>query len=68
MRQLEPGAHRSTRADEPAVVMGGSGAVVTFRELDDRSKRLAQLLHEAGMRPGGHRTPDPHDVDDTNVA
>jgi acyl-CoA synthetase (AMP-forming)/AMP-acid ligase II len=54
MGQLEPGAHVSTRGDEPAVVMGGSCAVVTFRELDERSKRLAQLLHAAGMRPGDH--------------
>jgi long-chain acyl-CoA synthetase len=51
---MEPGDHVSTRGDLPAVVMGSSGAIVTYRELDERSKRFAQLLHAAGLRPGGH--------------
>ncbi len=34
--------------------MGTSGRVVTYRELDDESNRLAQLLHAAGLRPGDH--------------
>ena len=34
--------------------MAGSGQVVTFRELNDESNRLAQLLHAAGLRPGDH--------------
>jgi acyl-CoA synthetase (AMP-forming)/AMP-acid ligase II len=34
--------------------MGGSGAVVTYRELDDRSNRLAQLFRARGLKPGDH--------------
>lgn len=34
--------------------MAGSGAVVTFRELDEESNRLARLLRAEGLRPGDH--------------
>jgi acyl-CoA synthetase (AMP-forming)/AMP-acid ligase II len=34
--------------------MADSGEVVTYAELDERSKRLAQLLHADGLRPGDH--------------
>ncbi|WP_067480793.1 acyl-CoA synthetase [Actinomadura hibisca] len=40
--------------DKPAVIMAGSGRVVTYRELDEESNRLAQLLHAEGLRPGDH--------------
>ncbi|GAA2721625.1 acyl-CoA synthetase [Actinocorallia aurantiaca] len=40
--------------DKAAVIMGGTGRVVTFKELDEASNRLAQVLHEAGLRPGEH--------------
>src|ERR1700678_1449042 len=39
--------------DRPAVIMG-AGTVVTFRELEDRSNRLAQYLYSQGLRPGDH--------------
>ena len=39
--------------DRPAVIMG-TGTVVTFRELEDRSNRLANFLHHQGLRPGDH--------------
>ena len=32
--------------------MAGSGEVVTFRELDEESNRLAHLFRAAGLRPG----------------
>jgi long-chain acyl-CoA synthetase len=51
---MEPGAFVATRGDHPAVVMATSGEVVTYAELDERSKRLAQLLHAGGLRPGDH--------------
>jgi fatty-acyl-CoA synthase len=38
--------------DKPAVVDSATGATVTYRELDDRSKQLAQLLHARGLRRG----------------
>lgn len=34
--------------------MGNSGAIVTYRELEDRSRRVAQLLRAAGLQPGDH--------------
>ena len=43
-----------TPPDQPALIMGGTGAVVTHGELESRSRRLAQLLHARGLRPGDH--------------
>ncbi|TDD76239.1 acyl-CoA synthetase [Actinomadura darangshiensis] len=40
--------------DKPAVIMAGSGRVVTFGELNEESNRLAQLLRAEGLRPGDH--------------
>jgi long-chain acyl-CoA synthetase len=51
---LQPGAYRDSRGDAPAVIMGDSGEVVTYRELDDRSMQVAQLLRAAGLQPGDH--------------
>lgn len=34
--------------------MASTGEVVTYRELDERSNRLAQLLWARGLRPGDH--------------
>lgn len=34
--------------------MGTSGEVMTFKELDERSNRLAHLLRDAGLRRGDH--------------
>ena len=49
-----PGFHARMRPDHPAVVMAGSGEVVTYRELDARSNRLAHLWRERGLHPGDH--------------
>jgi long-chain acyl-CoA synthetase len=40
--------------DKPAVIMAGSGKVITFRELDEESNRLARLFRAEGLRPGDH--------------
>jgi fatty-acyl-CoA synthase len=40
--------------DKPAVIRPTTGEVRTFRDLDERSNRLAQLLHAHGLRPGDH--------------
>jgi acyl-CoA synthetase (AMP-forming)/AMP-acid ligase II len=49
---MYPGAHAATTPDKPAYIMWGSGEVVTYKQLDDRSNQLAQLLYERGLRPG----------------
>ncbi|GAA0989170.1 acyl-CoA synthetase [Acrocarpospora macrocephala] len=51
---MHPGAIAAATPDKPAVIMAGSGRVVTFRELDEESNRLAHLLRAAGLRPGDH--------------
>jgi long-chain acyl-CoA synthetase len=47
-----PGAHAASTPDKPAVVMSDTGAALTYAELEERSIRLAHVLHEAGLRPG----------------
>ena len=54
MNELQPGAHVATKGDVPAVIMADSGATVSYRELDERSMRLAQLFRAAGLQPGAH--------------
>jgi acyl-CoA synthetase (AMP-forming)/AMP-acid ligase II len=51
---LHPGTHAARNPDHPAVIMADSGDVVTYGELDECSKRFAQLLHAHGIRPGDH--------------
>lgn len=41
-------------ADKPAIVMGGSGAVLTYRELEARSNQIARVFRERGLRSGDH--------------
>jgi acyl-CoA synthetase (AMP-forming)/AMP-acid ligase II len=48
-----PGDWAETTPDKDAIVMGG-GQRVTYRELNDRSMQLAQLLYARGLRPGDH--------------
>ena len=52
--QLTPGWHAAHTPDRPAVVMGSSGAVVTYRELEERSTRFARALRSRGLRVGDH--------------
>ncbi len=49
-----PAGHAAAFPDKPAVIMGATGEVVTYAELEDRSNRLAQLFHAEGLRPGDH--------------
>ena len=51
---MYPGEHAKTRPDHPAIVMAGSGETITYRQLDERSNRLAHLLRAAGLRRGDH--------------
>jgi long-chain acyl-CoA synthetase len=47
-----PGVWARSHPDRAAVVMGGSGEVVTYRELDERSNRCAHLFRSLGLRMG----------------
>jgi long-chain acyl-CoA synthetase len=49
---MYPGVFAKTQPDKPAVIMGGSGQKLTYRELDDASARLSQLFYSRGLRPG----------------
>jgi len=51
---MYPGTYAATAPDRPAVIMGRSGATVTYRELNDRSIRLARLFRDAGLQRGDH--------------
>ena len=49
---MYPGTHAETTPDKPAYIMGSTGEIVTYKQLNDRSNQLAQLLWERGLRPG----------------
>ena len=40
--------------DRAAVVMGGSGRRISYRELDEGSIRFARVLYDCGLRRGDH--------------
>jgi long-chain acyl-CoA synthetase len=46
--------HAQARPDHPALINGATGEVMTYRELDERSNRLANLLCAHGLRRGDH--------------
>ena len=52
------GTHARERPDAPAQIMASTGPidgdVTTYRELDERSNRFAQLMHAQGLRVADH--------------
>ena len=40
--------------DKPAVVMAGSGEILTYRQLNERSNQFAHAIRGAGLGRGGH--------------
>jgi len=52
--EMTPGWHAAHTPDRPAVVMGSSGTVVSYRELEERSTRFARALRSRGLRVGDH--------------
>ena len=50
--EMYPGNFVKEQPDKPAVIMAGSGEMQTYKELDDRSAQLAQMLHSVGLRRG----------------
>lgn len=51
---LQPGAHAAIDPHRPAVVMAASGEIITYGQLEERSLRVARMLHDAGLRAGDH--------------
>ncbi|MCZ7531581.1 MAG: AMP-binding protein [Acidimicrobiia bacterium] len=49
-----PGPHAESTPDKAAVIVADTGETLTYKELDDGSNRLAQLLHDVGLRWGDH--------------
>ncbi|HEY7053597.1 MAG TPA: acyl-CoA synthetase [Mycobacterium sp.] len=48
------GRHAVRTPDKAAIVMGGSGEVVTYRSLEERSTRCARALRARGLHIGDH--------------
>ena len=46
--------HAIATPDKPAFIMGASGEMVTFAELDARANQIAQLLRASGVQTGEH--------------
>ena len=51
---MHPGLHAARHPEKSALVMAGTGETLSYRELDERSNRLAQYLTQRGLRPGHH--------------
>ena len=49
-----PSITAETYPHKPAIIMGGSGEMVTYRELDQRSNQGAQLFRALGLKAGDH--------------
>ena len=49
-----PSVHARSHPDSPAVIMAGSGASLSFAQLEARSNQGAQAIRAAGLRPGDH--------------
>jgi len=49
-----PSVTARTYPHKPAIIMGGSGEMVTYRQLDERSNQGAQLFRSLGLQTGDH--------------
>lgn len=49
---MHPSIHAASHPDKPACIMAGSGAVTTFRQLDEGSNRGAHLFRSLGLKTG----------------
>jgi long-chain acyl-CoA synthetase len=49
---MHPSIHARRTPDKPAYIMAGSGEIVTYRQLDDRSNRAAHYLRSLGLKSG----------------
>jgi fatty-acyl-CoA synthase len=51
---LRPDDHADQAPEAAAVIVPATGARVSYRTMVEQSKRLANVLHEHGLRPGDH--------------
>ena len=51
---MYPGAHARARAVQPAVIMAGSGEIITYADLESRTNRLAHFLRANGLHHRDH--------------
>ncbi len=49
---MHPSIHAKNTPDKPAYIMAASGETVTYRQLDERSNQIANLLRSIGLKPG----------------
>lgn len=49
---MHPYVHAAKTPDKPAYIMGGSGEVVTYRQLNDRSNQAVRMLQRLGLSAG----------------
>ena len=49
---MHPGVFAAKEPERPAVIMGASGTVVTYAELEARSNQVAWLARRCGLGPG----------------
>jgi acyl-CoA synthetase (AMP-forming)/AMP-acid ligase II len=49
-----PGTHAESTPDKPAVIIGGTGQVITFAELDAEANQVSHVFRSLGLRPGDH--------------
>lgn len=50
--KMFPGKYASYAPERPAVIMADGNRTVTYAQLEENSRRLAQLLHDQGLRQG----------------
>ena len=51
---MYPGIHAATDPGKAAIVMAGSGEIVTYAQLDEEANRMSQVFAAAGLAPGDH--------------
>ena len=51
---MHPSHFAKITPNRPAFIMAGSGEVVSYLQLEQRSNQLAHLLRALGLRPGDH--------------
>ncbi len=51
---MYPGHWAAIKGDSPALIHAATGETVSWSELNDRSNRIAQLMHRSGLGVGDH--------------